>query len=76
MKAERLNNTILQTYAQMKQPDGSVIIPTSWLPIIPLLIVALQFVKMFTNEEVDKIIDIIVEALRKFDVIGPAPEKK
>ena len=75
MIIHHINDAILQMYNDIKNEKGEIVIPKEWYKIIKILIFALQVAKLFTSDDVDKIIDIIIEALEKCLVSITPPTK-
>lgn len=56
-----MKNQIHALYTQLQTNKG--IVPAEWLPYIELIKLGLNLAKMFTNDEIDHIIDEILAAI-------------
>ena len=56
-----MKKQIVSLYDELKANNG--IIPSAWLPYIELIKLGLKLAKMFTNDNVDEIIDEILAAI-------------
>ena len=64
MKIHILQNKIESFYDSLEfDSTGKIIVPPNLKPYIMLLIALLSFLKVFTNEKTDKLIDEIIKAL-------------
>lgn len=63
MKLIKLNQNIESFYNSLqKDGAGKVIIPANLKPYIQILVALLTFIKVFTNDKTDAIIDKIINA--------------
>ena len=63
MMNKKLTASVMSLYGESTQPDGSIVIPEKYKPILGILETVLKIAKIFTNDAVDKIIDKILEAI-------------
>ncbi len=62
-----MKNVILKLNDELDANDG--IIPNNWLPWIDLIKLLLKMAKIFTNDEIDLIIDKILAAIELAETI-------
>jgi hypothetical protein len=66
MKGIKISDVVVKLHKDLQNEKGEVIIPKEWEPILNLLVFALKALKLFTSDDVDKIIDILIYAIEKY----------
>jgi hypothetical protein len=60
---KKLTASVMSLYGECAQKDGSFKIPEKYKPILGILETVLKIAKIFVNDQIDKMIDKVLEAI-------------